>query len=80
MAVTYGVHEAPFGGRKASGVGQVNGKKGLRGYTHELPVIIDRSSKNQYKGGYPYSRKADQGTRSFARWVFGNATLRRWLG
>jgi len=80
MAVTYGVPEAPFGGRKSSGVGQVNGKKGLRGYTHELPVIIDRSNKDQYKGGYPYSRKGDDGARKFARLVFGNATLRRWLG
>ena len=35
MAVSYGIPAAPFGGRKSSGVGQVNGKKGLRGYCHE---------------------------------------------
>lgn len=80
MAVTYGVPEAPFGGRKSSGVGQVNGKKGLRGYTHELPVVIDRSSKNAYRGGYPYTRKAEDRMLKFAKFVFGNATLRRWLG
>jgi len=80
MAVTYGVPEAPFGGRKASGVGQVNGKKGLRGYTHELPVIIDRSTKDKYSGGYPYTRKAEDGMLKFARFLFGNSTLRKWLG
>jgi succinate-semialdehyde dehydrogenase/glutarate-semialdehyde dehydrogenase len=80
MAVTYGVPEAPFGGRKSSGVGQVNGKKGIRGYTHELPVIIDRSSKSEYKGGYPYTRKAEDGMLKFAKFLFGSATLRKWLG
>ena len=61
-------------------MGQVNGKKGIRGYTHELPVIIDRSTKNEYKGGYPYSRKSEDGMLKFAKLLFGNATLRRWLG
>jgi len=38
----YGVAEAPFGGRKDSGLGQVNGRHALRGYTHTLPILIDR--------------------------------------
>jgi len=80
MAVTYGIPEAPFGGRKASGVGQVNGKKGLRSYAHELPVIIDRSSKNRYRGGYPYTRKAEDGMLRFAKFLFGSGALRKWLG
>jgi succinate-semialdehyde dehydrogenase/glutarate-semialdehyde dehydrogenase len=78
MAVTYGIPEAPFGGRKSSGVGQVNGKKGIRGFTHELPVIVDRSAKTSF--GYPYTRKAEDGMLKFARFFFGNATLRKWLG
>ncbi|MEZ4216579.1 MAG: succinic semialdehyde dehydrogenase [Myxococcota bacterium] len=80
MALTYGVPEAPFGGRKASGVGQVNGKKGIRGYTHELPVILDRRGGKDVQGGYPYTRKGEDGTLGFAKFLFGNATLRRWLG
>ena len=44
MTVTYGCIEAPFGGRKSSGVGQVNGESGLRGYCYQLPVIADRFS------------------------------------
>src|SRR3990172_3934551 len=39
-ALTYGVPEAPFGGRKQSGIGQVNGAKGIRGYCHELPILV----------------------------------------
>ena len=80
MALTYGVPEAPFGGRKESGVGQVNGKKGIRGYTHELPVLIDRRGGKEVQGGYPYSRKAEDGTLKFAKLLFGSPTLRRWLG
>jgi len=79
MALTYGVPEAPFGGRKTSGVGQVNGKKGLRGYTHEMPILIDRWGGTKVQGGYPYTRKAEDGTLAFAKRLFGNATLRRWL-
>src|SRR5690348_17906673 len=33
-AITYGATEAPFGGRKQSGVGQVNGETGLKGYCY----------------------------------------------
>ena len=42
MAVSYGIPAAPFGGKKQSGLGQVNGKKGMRGYCHEMPIVIDR--------------------------------------
>jgi hypothetical protein len=41
-SVMYGVAEAPFGGRKDSGLGQVNGRNAIRGYTHALPILIDR--------------------------------------
>jgi len=80
MALTYGVPEAPFGGRKDSGVGQVNGKKGIRGYTHELPVLIDRRGGKEVQGGYPYSRKAEDGMLKFAKLLYSSPTLRRWLG
>ena len=41
-SMAYGAPEAPFGGMKDSGVGQVNGLGGLRGYTHQQPILIDR--------------------------------------
>ena len=80
MAITYRVPEAPFGGRKSSGVGQVNGKKGIRSYCHELPVLLDRHGGSKVQGGYPYTRKGEDGMLKFAKLLFGNATLRRWLG
>jgi succinate-semialdehyde dehydrogenase/glutarate-semialdehyde dehydrogenase len=79
MALTYGVPEAPFGGVKESGVGQVNGPKGLRGYCHEHPMIIDRFGGKKVQGGYPYSLEELAGMKKFARMVFGTR-LGRWLG
>lgn len=58
IAVTYGVPEAPFGGVKASGVGQVNGLTGLRNYSHAFPVILPRFNMNKLPASYPYSAKA----------------------
>lgn len=60
MAVTYGIPEAPFGGRGDSGVGQANGKIGVRGFTHTQPVIIDRFGGKQTAQQYPYDRKGER--------------------
>ena len=59
IAVTYGIAEAPFGGLKASGVGQVNGEVGIRGYCHAHPIITDTGKKAQ--GGYPYTEESAAG-------------------
>jgi len=77
MTLTYGVPEAPFGGRKESGVGQVNGRKGLRGYCHEMPILIDRFG-GKLQGGYPYTTRSLEGAKKFARFYFGTP-LARWL-
>ncbi|HEY2510597.1 MAG TPA: aldehyde dehydrogenase family protein [Polyangiaceae bacterium] len=58
-AVTYGAAEAPFGGRKTSGVGQVNGPHGLRGYSYATPIIIERFNPKEEQIWYPYT--ADKG-------------------
>ena len=79
MALTYGVPEAPFGGVKQSGVGQVNGELGLRGYCHAQPVLIDRFGGKEVQGGYPYTAKNLAGMKKFARILFGTP-LRRLLG
>jgi succinate-semialdehyde dehydrogenase/glutarate-semialdehyde dehydrogenase len=60
MAVTYGIPEAPFGGRGDSGVGQANGKIGVRGFTHTQPIIIDRFGGKQTAQQYPYDRKGER--------------------
>ena len=78
MTMTYGVQEAPFGGLKHSGVGQVNGATGLKGYCHAEPILIDRFGGRQTAARYPYSAKADAGMQKFMRWQWGTA-LGRWL-
>lgn len=55
IGMMYGVANAPFGGVKESGVGSVNGRYGLRGYSHCMPIIVGR-----YGGadtGYPHDQK-----------------------
>jgi succinate-semialdehyde dehydrogenase/glutarate-semialdehyde dehydrogenase len=78
MALTYGVPEAPFGGVKDSGVGQVNGEVGIRGYCHAHPMIVDRFGGKQVQGGYPYTTKGLEGMKKFTKFLFGSP-LGRWL-
>ena len=78
MALTYGVPEAPFGGVKESGVGQVNGKLGLRGYCHLHPMLVDRFGGKTIQGGYPYTAKNLDGMKKFAKFLWGTP-LGRWL-
>ena len=78
MAVSYGIPAAPFGGRKNSGLGQVNGKKGLRGYCHEMPIVIDRFG-GKMKNAYPYSTEGAQGMKKLMDFLWVKTPLGRWL-
>ena len=78
MAMTYGALEAPFGGRKASGVGQVNGESGLRGYCFAQPILVDRFGGRQTAKNYPYSFAKDAGMQRLMRLLWGTP-LGRWL-
>ncbi len=77
MTMTYGVQEAPFGGRKESGVGQVNSETGLRGYCHAEPIIIDRRGGRMSASRYPYSAKSDAGLQKFMKLLWGTRLGRR---
>jgi len=78
LTMTYGVTEAPFGGRKESGVGHVHGRDGIRGYSQALPIIRDRWGGRQAATHYPYSEAKDQGMKKLIRFLFGTP-LARWL-
>ncbi len=78
MTMTYGAIEAPFGGRKESGVGQVNGVHGPRGYAYAQPILTDRFGGRQTARQYPYSSAKDEGMKRFIRLLFGTP-LARWL-
>jgi acyl-CoA reductase-like NAD-dependent aldehyde dehydrogenase len=77
MTMTYGVQEAPFGGVKSSGVGQVNGETGLRGYCHAEPIIVDRFGGKQTASRYPYSAKQDASLQKLMKLLWGNSLGRR---
>lgn len=76
MAVTYGIPEAPFGGRGDSGVGQANGKMGVRGFTHVQPIIIDRFGGKQTAQQYPYDRKGERIMTRLIRLLWGRGIHR----
>jgi succinate-semialdehyde dehydrogenase/glutarate-semialdehyde dehydrogenase len=78
MSMTYGVAEAPFGGRKHSGIGQVNGETGLRGYCHAQPILTDRSGGRRTANRYPYSLRRDARMQRLIRLLYGTP-LGRWL-
>ena len=78
MAVSYGIPAAPFGGRKNSGVGQVNGKKGVRGYCHEMPIVIDRFG-GKMQNAYPYSAESAEGMKKLMNFIWVKTPLGRWL-
>ena len=69
--LTYAVAEAPFGGRKDSGVGQVNGEIGLRSYCHAQSILIDRFGRGDEFVWFPYTRRKGRLVRRVLRWMWG---------
>ena len=78
-SVIYGAAEAPFGGRKDSGLGQVNGRDALRGYAHALPILLDRWGQKRENIWYPYSDKTVKTLESTIKFLFGNRVVRRFM-
>ena len=76
MAMSYGVNEVPFGGVKNSGVGVVNGKEGLLGYAHAMPIIIGKKSAS----AYPYTDKSFQQLQGALKIFWGNRLVRKLFG
>jgi len=72
-SMAYGAPEAPFGGLKDSGVGQVNGLGGLRGYTHQQPIFIDRWAVKKERVWYPHTPKAVEEIDGMIRLIYGTA-------
>jgi succinate-semialdehyde dehydrogenase/glutarate-semialdehyde dehydrogenase len=70
-SVTYGASEAPFGGRKTSGVGQVHGENGLKGYCYATPIIIERFNPKEEHVWYPYTADKTAILQKIMKWVFG---------
>ena len=69
--VAYGVTEAPFGGRKDSGIGQVNGEIGLRSYCHAQAILVDRFGGKSEASWYPHTAKKLTRMKRMVRWLWG---------
>jgi succinate-semialdehyde dehydrogenase/glutarate-semialdehyde dehydrogenase len=76
--VVYGVTEAPFGGLKQSGVGSVNSESGLLGYSHLMPVVIDRFNNDREQMWYPFDAKGADGMRKAINFLW-NTPIGRWM-
>jgi acyl-CoA reductase-like NAD-dependent aldehyde dehydrogenase len=70
-SISYGVLEAPFGGMKDSGLGQVNGKGALRSYTFQQPIIIDRWKRKTEQHWYPHTDKTAEELDQMVKYVYG---------
>jgi acyl-CoA reductase-like NAD-dependent aldehyde dehydrogenase len=77
-SITYGVSEAPFGGRKSSGVGQTNGEAGLKGFCFAQPILFDRLGRKSEPVWYPYTAAKLKLMKKAIRWIWGTP-LRRLL-
>lgn len=78
IGMMYGVANAPFGGVKESGVGSVNGKNGLRGYCHAMPIIV-----GMYRGmdsGYPHDKKKFEQMQKLMNFIWRNPIGRFFFG
>ncbi len=76
--LTYGVTESPFGGRKESGIGQVNGEAGLKSYCFAQSIIVDRFGSKAEFLWFPYTARKTRTLRRMMRWLWGTP-LGRWL-
>ena len=78
-SISYGVLEAPFGGMKDSGVGQVNGKGALRSYTFQQPIIIDRWKRKTEQHWYPHTEKTAEELEQAVKYVYGTWVKKLWF-
>jgi len=78
MGMTYGVLEAPFGGLKSSGVGQVHGSNALRDFTYPKPILIDRFGGKATARLYPYTFEKEARMQRLMGLLF-RSPLGRWL-
>ena len=76
-SLTFGAHNAPFGGVKQSGVGRVHGEAAIRQFCHEVPVIFDRLGLKKEQNWYPLSEDKGDGMQKFIRIFYGSKLLRK---
>lgn len=76
-SLTYGVHRAPFGGAKESGVGYVHGDDAIRQFCRQVPVIFDRFGAKAEQNWYPLTEKKGSDMSKFVRFFYGSRIFRK---
>jgi acyl-CoA reductase-like NAD-dependent aldehyde dehydrogenase len=69
--LTYGITESPFGGRKDSGIGQVNGETGLRSYCYAQSITVDRFGGKSELLWFPYTARKTRWLQRAMRFLWG---------
>jgi len=67
---TYAIAESPFGGRKESGIGRVNGELGLKSYCHVQSIVLPRLRPKRELLWYPYRARDLARLRSLLRLLY----------
>ena len=71
-SMMYGILEAPFGGMKDSGLGQVNGARSLRSFTFPQPIGIDKRAPKTEPHWYPHTEKTIRDLDGMVKLVYGS--------
>ena len=70
--ITYGLPESPFGGRKDSGIGQVNGEIGLKSYCYAQSIVVDRFGSKSEFAWLPYGARKARRLKRLMRLLWGS--------
>jgi acyl-CoA reductase-like NAD-dependent aldehyde dehydrogenase len=76
--VVYGATEASFGGRRDSGIGQVNGEIGLRSFCQAQHILVHRFGPKKEQAWFPYEEKKLDGLKKFVNFFWGTR-IGRWM-
>lgn len=77
--MVYGALEAPFGGRKTSGVGQANGgAAALRSWSFAQPIVSNRFQVKAEQVWYPFAKDKEEMLQGVIRKIWGTR-IGRWM-
>ena len=80
FGLAYMIQSLPFGGRKISGFGRINGREGLRACCHEKAIVTDRVPVRQGMALYPVREATFELVTGAVKAIYGSGLVRRARG